>query len=94
MAGLHQVLVVDIGGGTTDICIISFVDACIVTRAIKGDNHLGGLDFDEHLMNHCLSVINDTHKKDIKEIKPSQKTYLLKAGQNRSIQNRLCDDRW
>lgn len=76
MTGVHYVLALDIGDGTKDMSIISYVNEC--TRVINGDNLLGGVDFDERLLNHCLIVIKDAHKKDIKTIQPRQMMYLFK----------------
>ncbi|MCR0347393.1 molecular chaperone HscC [Erysipelotrichaceae bacterium AF15-26LB] len=47
-------LVVDFGGGTLDISIVEAFDNVVEIRAISGDNHLGGSDFDEAILESFL----------------------------------------
>lgn len=51
-------LVVDFGGGTLDISIVESFDNVVEIRAISGDNHLGGSDFDEAIQDAFLSEHN------------------------------------
>ena len=44
------VLVFDFGGGTLDITILTIEDEKYEVLATKGDNHLGGEDFDNLLV--------------------------------------------
>lgn len=47
-------LVVDFGGGTLVISIVEAFDNVVEIRAISGDNHLGGSDFDEAILQEFL----------------------------------------
>lgn len=50
-----QVLMVyDLGGGTFDVSIIEMVDGVFQVLAIKGNNHLGGDDFDQRIVEFLL----------------------------------------
>lgn len=46
------VMVYDLGGGTFDVSIIEIGDDVIEVLATAGNNHLGGDDFDERLIDH------------------------------------------
>lgn len=43
-------LVVDLGGGTTDIALIDVGDGVAEIRSVAGNNELGGLDYDEAIL--------------------------------------------
>lgn len=49
------VMVYDLGGGTFDVSIIEIGDDVIEVLATAGNNHLGGDDFDERLIEHIAS---------------------------------------
>lgn len=72
-------LVVDFGGGTLDISIVEAFDNVVEIRAISGDNHLGGSDFDEAIMD-CFLEENGLQRK---ELLP-QELALLKTGVERA----------
>ena len=45
----------DLGGGTLDVSVLStFSDGHIAVVKLSGDMHLGGEDFDNRLIEHCL----------------------------------------
>ncbi|XP_054484192.2 heat shock 70 kDa protein 13 [Agelaius phoeniceus] len=53
--GLHKadvfnVLVVDLGGGTLDVSLLNKMGGMFITRAMAGNNKLGGQDFNQRLM--------------------------------------------
>ena len=58
--GEHTILVYDLGGGTFDVSILELGDGVFEVKATSGNNHLGGDDFDERIMNYLV----DTFKKD------------------------------
>lgn len=60
--GLHKndnqiVLVVDIGGGTTDFSILELIDGTFQVLATNGDSQLGGADIDLLLCNYLKKNI-------------------------------------
>src|SRR6056297_1128870 len=46
----HQILVYDFGGGTFDVSILDVSEDTVEVKATGGDNHLGGDDFDQEIM--------------------------------------------
>lgn len=58
--GEHTILVYDLGGGTFDVSILELGDGVFEVKATSGNNHLGGDDFDEKIMQYLI----DTFKKE------------------------------
>lgn len=50
----QKILVYDLGGGTFDVSIIEIGDRVIEVLATSGDNHLGGDDFDDRIVNFLV----------------------------------------
>src|ERR671914_2204011 len=48
--GQETVLVFDLGGGTFDVSILDVGDGVVEVRAVNGDGHLGGDDFDKRIV--------------------------------------------
>ncbi|KAJ4812769.1 Heat shock 70 kDa protein [Rhynchospora pubera] len=61
-----NVLVFDLGGGTFDVSLLSIRHGNFEVRATAGDTHLGGEDFDDRLVDHCVSEFKTKYNKDIK----------------------------
>jgi heat shock 70kDa protein 1/2/6/8 len=60
-------LVYDLGGGTFDISIIKIKDgSSFDVLAVAGDDHLGGEDFDNRLVNHFAIEFQRQHKTDLR----------------------------
>ena len=51
------VLIFDFGGGTFDVSLLSIYNGSFEVRATNGDTHLGGEDFTNKLLSHCVSEI-------------------------------------
>ncbi|KAJ9542550.1 hypothetical protein OSB04_029056 [Centaurea solstitialis] len=61
-----NVLVFDMGGGTFDVSLLSVSKVGKVNvKAVCGDTHLGGEDFDKAMVNHCVQEFKKRNKKDI-----------------------------
>ncbi|KAI3762274.1 hypothetical protein L1987_52699 [Smallanthus sonchifolius] len=61
-----NVLVFDLGGGTFDVSLLSISrEGTISVKAVGGDTHLGGEDFDKAMVNHCAQEFKRRQKKDI-----------------------------
>jgi len=52
--GEKNVLIFDLGGGTFDVSILTIEDGVFEVKSTAGDTHLGGEDFDNRLVEHCL----------------------------------------
>ncbi|TCZ77026.1 molecular chaperone DnaK [Paenibacillus albiflavus] len=51
----HTILVFDLGGGTFDVSILELGDGFFEVKATSGDNHLGGDDFDQVIIDHLVA---------------------------------------
>jgi molecular chaperone DnaK len=67
----EQALIVDLGGGTFDVCLIDVGGAAgvaagvVEVKATGGDNHLGGNDWDQALAAHIVALIRREHGVDV-----------------------------
>ncbi|XP_010131462.1 PREDICTED: heat shock 70 kDa protein 13, partial [Buceros rhinoceros silvestris] len=64
--GLHKadvfnVLVVDLGGGTLDVSLLNKQGGMFLTRAMAGNNKLGGQDFNQRLMLYLYDQLHQTY---------------------------------
>jgi len=50
-----KVLIFDLGGGTFDVSVLVIEDGVFEVKATNGDTHLGGEDFDNWIVSHCIS---------------------------------------
>jgi len=53
--GERNVLIFDLGGGTFDVSILTIEDGIFEVKSTSGDTHLGGEDFDNRLVDHCVA---------------------------------------
>ena len=56
----QKILAYDLGGGTFDVSIIEIGDHVIEVLATSGDNHLGGDDFDERIVQYLVEQFKKT----------------------------------
>ncbi|KAG2730245.1 hypothetical protein I3843_01G277100 [Carya illinoinensis] len=63
--GKRNVLIFDLGGGTADISLLTVEESSFEVKAVAGDTHLGGEDFDNRMVNHFVQIFKRWHKKDI-----------------------------
>ncbi|XP_057772178.1 heat shock cognate 70 kDa protein-like [Salvia miltiorrhiza] len=63
--GEKNVLIFDLGGGTLDVCLMTIEWGAIEVKAITGDTHLGGQDFDSRMVNHFIKEFKRKEGKDI-----------------------------
>jgi len=59
-----NILVFDMGGGTFDVSILTIQDTVFEVRATAGDPHLGGEDFDNRMLSHCIAEFRRKFKSD------------------------------
>ncbi|MGN0753056.1 MAG: molecular chaperone DnaK [Aristaeellaceae bacterium] len=62
----QKIMVYDLGGGTFDVSIIEIGDGVIEVLATCGDNHLGGDDFDERIVQWMCGEFMKTAHADLK----------------------------
>jgi len=74
--------VFDLGGGTFDISVMEIKGQEFTVKGVSGDGHLGGEDFDEHLLEHLVKEFENEKgisiKKNHKALRRA-KTYVEKA---------------
>ena len=51
----QKIMVYDLGGGTFDVSILELGDGVFEVKSTSGNNHLGGDDFDERVMDYIVS---------------------------------------
>ncbi len=51
--GAKNVLIFDLGGGTFDVSLLVIDEGIFEVKAIAGDTHLGGEDFDSKMLEFC-----------------------------------------
>ncbi len=61
----QTVLVYDLGGGTFDVSILELGDGVFEVKSTSGNNHLGGDDYDQRIVDYLVDEINKEHKVDI-----------------------------
>src|SRR6187401_887827 len=61
----QTVLVFDLGGGTFDVSLLELADGVIEVKATSGDNHLGGDDWDERVMDHLVKTFRGQYGIDL-----------------------------
>ncbi|GJX11249.1 putative heat shock protein 70 family protein [Tanacetum coccineum] len=66
ISGKINVLIFDLGGGTFDVSLITIKDgSTFEVKAVTGDTHLGGEDFDNQMVDHCLKEFKRKWNKDL-----------------------------
>jgi molecular chaperone DnaK len=59
------VLVFDLGGGTFDVSILELSQGMVEVKATSGNNHLGGDDFDQRLIDYMVAEYKKTNGADL-----------------------------
>lgn len=58
-------LIFDLGGGTSDVTIMTIGNKNFEVKSTSGDTHLGGEDFDTRMVNHFVAEFKRKHGKDL-----------------------------
>lgn len=61
----QTVLVYDLGGGTFDVSILELGDGVFEVKSTSGNNHLGGDDFDQRIVDYLVKEIKKEHNVDL-----------------------------
>lgn len=61
----RNVFIFDLGGGTFDVAVLKMNGGEVTVKAIGGDTHLGGEDFDNEMVKHIIKVVNEKHNIDL-----------------------------
>ncbi|KDR70679.1 hypothetical protein GALMADRAFT_881025 [Galerina marginata CBS 339.88] len=63
--GERNLLICNFGGGTFDVSAVTVDEGIVEVKATAGDGRLGGLDFDNRLVNYFIQEFNRKFMKDI-----------------------------
>ncbi len=65
----HTILVFDFGGGTFDVSVLELGEGVFEVKATSGDNHLGGDDIDDALIDWMAKEFKKANNIDLREDK-------------------------
>ena len=81
----HTILVFDFGGGTFDVSILELGEGVFEVKATNGDNHLGGDDIDEILVNWMADEFKKQNGIDLRQDKTAHQR-LKEAAEKAKIE--------
>ncbi len=81
----QKIMVYDLGGGTFDVSIIEMGDGVQEVLATAGNNHLGGDDFDERLVNYLADEFKKSNGIDLRQDKMAHQR-LVEAAEKAKIE--------
>ena len=61
-----RLLVLDLGGGTLDITLMEYNDKVFRVRGVGGATTVGGINFDQHIIEHTLATFNRNSPYDLR----------------------------
>src|SRR3989440_9045574 len=61
----QTILVFDLGGGTFDVSLLEIGEGIIEVKATSGDNHLGGDDWDQRIIDWLVDKLKAAHGIDL-----------------------------
>ncbi|MBO8195239.1 molecular chaperone DnaK [Streptomyces oryzae] len=61
----QTILVFDLGGGTFDVSLLEIGDGVVEVKATNGDNHLGGDDWDQRIVDYLVKQFQSGHGVDL-----------------------------
>ncbi|SFD16816.1 molecular chaperone DnaK [Streptomyces aidingensis] len=65
----QTILVFDLGGGTFDVSLLEIGDGVVEVKATNGDNHLGGDDWDQRIVDYLVQQFQNGHGLDLSKDK-------------------------
>jgi molecular chaperone DnaK len=88
--GDQMILVFDLGGGTFDVSLLEVGKdedgfSTIEVKATNGDNHLGGDDWDQSVVNYLVNQFKNAHGVDLSKDKMAMQR-LREAGEKAKIE--------
>src|SRR5690349_15964151 len=83
--GEATILVFDLGGGTFDVSLLEVGDGVVEVKATSGDNHLGGDDWDNKVVDWLVTKFKNAHGVDLSKDKMALQR-LREAGEKAKIE--------
>ena len=81
----QTILVFDLGGGTFDVSLLDIADGVFEVKATKGDNRLGGDDWDQRIVDWLVTQFKNAHGIDLGKDKMA-KQRLQEAAERAKIE--------
>jgi len=85
-SGSRTVMIYDLGGGTLDVSIVRIDGEVTEVLASHGNNHLGGDDFDQKLVDHLVERFRRQHNIDLRDQNPGAYARLWWAAEAAKMQ--------
>ncbi|MBF6649041.1 Hsp70 family protein [Methylobacter sp. BlB1] len=79
-----RMLVYDLGGGTFDVSVVNIQSGVVEVLSSHGDNHLGGDDFDQKIIEHLLKHLQKTSHVDARDHSKAM-ARIARAAENAKI---------
>ncbi|MGB7963688.1 MAG: molecular chaperone DnaK [Propionicimonas sp.] len=85
--GSHEqtILVFDLGGGTFDVSLLEIAEGVFEVKATKGDNRLGGDDWDQRVVDWMVTQFKNNHGIDLSKDKMARQR-LQEAAERAKIE--------
>jgi len=64
---VHYILIWDLGGGTFDVSILELGNGVFEVKAVGGNTHLGGDDWDQRIVNYLADRFEELHGVDARK---------------------------
>ncbi|MCL1838432.1 MAG: molecular chaperone DnaK [Propionibacteriaceae bacterium] len=81
----QTILVFDLGGGTFDVSLLEIADGVFEVKATKGDNRLGGDDWDQRVVDWLVTQFKNKHGIDLSADKMARQR-LQEAAEHAKIE--------
>lgn len=83
--GQKQIMVFDLGGGTFDISIVRLEEGVVEVLASHGDNHLGGDDFDQKIIDYIQEHLEERYDLQANDLTSQAKARIKRAAEQAKI---------
>ncbi len=81
----QRMLVYDLGGGTFDVSVVNVEGGVVEVLSSHGDNHLGGDDFDQRIIDYLLDHLRETYGVDASKDSKAM-ARIVRAAENAKFQ--------
>jgi molecular chaperone DnaK len=81
----QTILVFDLGGGTFDVSLLEIGEGVVEVKATSGDNHLGGDDWDNRVVEWMVTKFKNAHGVDLSKDRIAQQR-LAEAAEKAKIE--------
>ncbi len=80
----RTILVYDLGGGTFDVSVVKMENNVVEVLSSHGDNHLGGDDFDQKIIEHLVEHLKEKQEVNAADY-PKAMSRIVRAAENAKI---------